>query len=232
MIKAKVEYLHSWYLLLMSLLTLLFLLLSPYPLANAVLVLLIHYFCFKNGMTGRILFRHIFYSLLFAAMMFGMNYLWRSVRGEVNIIETLNLSGKLFLLVLASMASARFINYTKVIMYLIIHQGLKVLWGYPLMIALNSIVLFKEEYEKIKLSGRLRNLSAKDKVGLLFPLLVFAIRHSQRGSLSLVTRGLHPSKSFYFSYETTRHDKKIFLSFMVAYSFLVIGALAYFYNFR
>lgn len=232
MIKAKVEYIHSWYLLLMSILSLLFLLLSPYLLANTIIVILIHFFCFKNGMGGKILLRHILYSLLFAAMMFGMNYLWRSVKGAVDINETLHLSGKLFLLVLASMASARFINYTKVIMYLIIHQGLKVLWGYPLMIALNSIVLFKEEYEKIKLSGRLRNLSAKDKVGLLFPLLVFAIRHSQRGSLSLVTRGLHPSKSFYFSYETTRKDKTKFLSFIVAYAFLAIGTLAYFYNFR
>jgi energy-coupling factor transporter transmembrane protein EcfT len=230
--KGKVEYIHSWYLLLISLFSLFFLLLSSYLLLNALLVIIIHYFCFKNGMTAKILFRHIIYSLLFASMMFGMNYLWRSVKSDINVNESLLLSGKLFLLVLASMASARFINYTKVIMYLIIHQGLKVLWGYPLMIALNSIVLFKDEYEKIKLSGRLRNLSAKDKIGLLFPLLVFAIRHSQRGSLSLVTRGLHPSKSFYFSYETTRHDRKLFLSFIVVYAFLVIGTLAYYFNFR
>lgn len=175
-------------------------------------------------MQASMFFKHCLIALLFAAMMGGFTLLWGNQK------EALHLGLRLFLLMLASMASGRIINYTKVVLFLVIHKGLKVLWGYPIMIALNSILLFKDEYEKIKLNGKLRNLSWIDKLGLLFPLLVFAIRHSQRGSLSLVTRGLNPSKSFYFNYETTAHDRKIFLAFFMAYLFLCGGLLAFHFN--
>ena len=169
-------------------------------------------------------FKHCVVAFLFAAMMGGFTLIWGNQQ------QAILLGCRLFLLMLASMASGRIINYTKVVLFLVIHKGLKVLWGYPIMIALNSILLFKEEYEKIKLNGKLRGLSFFEKIGMLFPLLVFAIRHSQRGSLSLVTRGLNPSKSFYFSYETSAHDRKIFWGFFLAYLCLCGGLLAFHFN--
>ena len=222
--KAKQEFIHSWYLLLISFCCLIFLLLSPYLYANIALVLFLHFLCFKNGMQLSMFFKHCVVALLFAAMMGGFTLIWGNQQ------QALSLGLRLFLLILASMASGRILNYTKVVLFLVIHKGLKVLWGYPIMIALNSILLFKEEYEKIKLNGKLRGLSFFEKIGMLFPLLVFAIRHSQRGSLSLVTRGLNPSKSFYFSYETSARDRKIFWTFFLVYLCLCGGLLAFHFN--
>lgn len=231
-VPAPSEFLHSWYLLLVSLLSLLFLLLSSCLWANVLLVAVVLFLCFKNGLSAKTFARMVFYALVFSLIMYGLNLLWAKSSGSSERQSALILSARLFLLVLCSMSTARVINYTKVILYLIIHLGLKVIWGYPVMIALNSILLFKEEYEKIKLNGRLRNLSFMQKLGLLFPLLVFAIRHSQRGSLSLVTRGLNPSKSFYFSYATSSKDRSVFLLFLGFFAILSITCLAIRFYFR
>jgi energy-coupling factor transporter transmembrane protein EcfT len=106
---------------------------------------------------------------------------------------------------------------------LIVHKGLKLFWGYPILLALNSIALFKEEYDRIKINARLRDLPFKDQFMLFFPLLVFAIRHSQRGALSLVTRGLNQQKTFYFSYGLSFDDKKRLFLFWLIYFALVIA---------
>jgi energy-coupling factor transporter transmembrane protein EcfT len=98
--------------------------------------------------------------------------------------------------------------------------------GYPLLIAMNSILLFKEEFDRIKLSAKFRGLGLKDRLFALFPLLVFAIRHSQRGSLSLVTRGLNPNKSFYFGYEISIQDRKWLSIFYLGF-FVIVGLAIY-----
>ncbi len=227
--KTKFEYLHSWYLFVASLLGLLFLLVSSSLWLNALLVLVLHLFYFKNGLRPKDFFRNVIFAVIFSSSIFALNWLWPADRlqsGEDILISGLKTSIKLLLLVLTSMASAGVINYTKVVLYLVIHKGLKVLWGYPVIIALNSILLFKEEYQRIKLNGQLRNLGLKGKLGVLFPLLVFAIRHSQRGSLSLVTRGLNPHKNFYFNYSINPHDRLVFRFFLLFYLLIALGALA------
>lgn len=244
--KAKIEYLHSWYLLAISLLGLFFLLLNPYWLASLALVTVLHYFYFKNGLTIKAFQKNVFVAFVFSFFIVGLYLLWPAENlnhapflkiGEWTVAQSVLEAGalrgvKLFLLVLTSMASARVINYTKVILFFIIHKGLKVIWGYPIMIALNSILLFKEEYERLQMNGKLRDLGWTGKLGVLFSLLVFAIRHSQRGSLSLVTRGLNPHKSFYFSYQLGPHDKRRFRSFYLFYSGLFLLTLAFHFYFR
>jgi hypothetical protein len=86
---------------------------------------------------------------------------------------------------------------------------------------MNSIALFKDEFDRIKVNARLRDLPLKDRLSIFFPLLVFAIRHSQRGALSLVTRGLSDQKSFYFSYDISSLDKNIFKVFLLIYLILI-----------
>lgn len=244
--KDKVEFLHSWYLFIISLLGLLFLLVSPYLSANLLLVIVLHYFYTRSGLGLQVLQKNIGYALFFSVLMFVLTLMWPGKQlqqapfvdlagwkvAEAALEKAWQIAGKLFLLVLTSMASARVINYTKVVLFLIVHKGLKVLWGYPLMIALNSILLFKEEYDRIKLNGQLRNLGLMGKVGVLFPLLVFAIRHSQRGSLALVTRGLNPSKSFYFSYVIYPHDRARLRCFLLFYAMLLLATLAFHFYFR
>jgi energy-coupling factor transporter transmembrane protein EcfT len=148
---------------------------------------------------------------------------WKFIRVyEIALINGLKTFCKIFILSLVSMASSYAIFYTKVILYLIINKGLKVFWGYPILIALNSIFLFKEEFDRIRLSARFRELGWRDRIFIIFPLLVFAIRHSQRGSLSLVTRGLNPNKNFYFGYQVHPSDRIILLGFYLLYILLVV----------
>jgi energy-coupling factor transporter transmembrane protein EcfT len=134
---------------------------------------------------------------------------------------------RLMLVSFLSMASGVVIDYTKVVLHLIVHKGLRLFWGYPFLLALNSIALFKSEFERIRINSRLRDLPWKDQLSLFFPLLVFAIRHSQRGALALVTRGLSDEKTFYFSYDLSPSDKFLFRLFLVSFVFL-IGITIYF----
>lgn len=238
-LESKPEYLHSWYLFIMTILTLIFLLASSVLPVNLVLSLLLLYLFKKNGLKNKTLFKLSLFAFFFSAMFLLLNMLYPAEKYRTG--EQLILFGKyfykaalfnglqnfarLFMLSLVSMSSTFAITYTKMILYLVIHKGLKVFMGYPLLIALNSILLFKEEFDRIRLSAKFRGLGWWDRLFVLFPLLVFAIRHSQRGSLSLVTRGLNPNKSFYFGYELSLSDRKWMGLFLMVYVLSVAIAI-------
>jgi len=233
------EFLHSWYLLITSGLALIFLLISSNWALNGLMSFIIYTLLLKNNLKWLTFFKLLFYSLTFSSFFFFLNLAYNNVASktglsyqivflnfhftlyEGSLLNASNIFFRLFFLTLVSMGSSHVINYTKVILYLIIHWGLKVFWGYPLLIALNSILLFKDEYKRIQDSAKFRRLPWSERVFLFFPLLVFAIRHSQRGSLSLVTRGLSPHKSFYFSYDISFRDRLVLAIFGMAYVCLV-----------
>jgi energy-coupling factor transporter transmembrane protein EcfT len=240
-LKGKKEFIHSWYLLVMTFFSLIFLLASGVLYLNLVLALFMIYLFLKNGMKTSTLKKLIAFAFFFSFMFLLLNLLYPAQKyrtGDMLYISSwgfyklalmngLHTFAKLFLLSLVSMASSYAIVYTKVILYLIIHKGLKVFWGYPILIALNSILLFKDELDRIRLSARFRSLGWWDRLFVLFPLLVFAIRHSQRGSLSLVTRGLNPSKSFYFGYSLEISDWVWMKIFIFGYISLVAIAIIF-----
>ncbi|QDK40503.1 hypothetical protein DOM21_03330 [Bacteriovorax stolpii] len=238
-LEPKAEFIHSWYLLIISFFTFIFLLASNVLWANFALTLFMLFLFKKNGLSNRVLLKLSLYAGFFAFMFLLLNLLYPGEKLRVGeqvsifswsvykaaLINGLQNFARLFMLTLVSMSSTYTIIYTKVILYLIIHKGLKVIMGYPLLIALNSILLFKEEFDRIRLSARFRGLGWWDRLFVLFPLLVFAIRHSQRGSLSLVTRGLNPNKSFYFGYDLSARDRKWLRGFFLFYVLLVAIAI-------
>jgi hypothetical protein len=229
------EYLHSWYLLQITFFTLAFLLINRNLILDLPLVVVTLYFYFKNGLSISKFKRLFIYAFIFSFGLFFLNVLYPAKElqtGEVYQISrfviyqasvTKALSGmiRLFLASFLSMSSGAVIDYTKVVLHLIVHKGLKLFWGYPILLAMNSIALFKEEFERIRINAKLRELPWQDQLSLFFPLLVFAIRHSQRGALSLVTRGLNHQKSFYFSYDLSELDKLRLRLFLSAYLLLV-----------
>lgn len=236
------EFLHSWYLLLMSLFSLGFLMVNSRFLFNIPVVVFLLYMYFKNGLSTSIFKKFLLYAFVFSFGFFVLKIIYPAQNLKMgnnfqvfnfviyqDVLKASGLSmGKLFLVSLLSMSSGAVINYTKVVLYLIVHKGLKLFWGYPILLALNSIVLFKEEFERIQINVRMRNLPFKDKISLFFPLLVFAIRHSQRGALALVTRGLNNQKTFYFSYDVRKTDRDKIQLFFIMYIILV-GATLYFH---
>lgn len=235
------EYIHSWYLLLITVWTLIFLLINRNLLLDIPLAIAVFYFYFKNGLPLLKARRLFGYAFFFSISFFLLNLLYpsRGLRsGEVYhffqidiykaaLFSALNTMARLFLVSLISMASGAVINYSKVVLYLIVHKGLKLFWGYPILLAMNSIALFKVELERIRINAKLRGLPWLDQLSLFFPLLVFAIRHSQRGALSLVTRGLNEEKSFYFSYDLNPGDRLRLILFFILY-FLTVGIAIFF----
>lgn len=238
-LETKPEFIHSWYLFLMTMLSLVFLLASSVLPANFILSLFILYLFRKNGLKNKTLIKLGIFAFFFSGMFLLLNMLYPSekYRSGVEVLifgksfyraalmNGLHNFSRLFMLSLVSMSSTFAITYTKMILYLVIHKGLKVFMGYPLLIALNSILMFKEEFDRIRLSAKFRGLGWWDRLFVLFPLLVFAIRHSQRGSLSLVTRGLNPNKSFYFGYELSLSDRKWMGIFIILYVLFVAIAI-------
>ncbi len=235
----KNKKIHSWYLLSMTFWSSLFIIFCNDPLLTFAQLLLIFIFYFQNNLKISTFFYVFKLALLFSLGIFILNILYPHKelqkgaefiflqktfyeaslkRAAFNMVKLLSIS-------LLSITSVTVIDYSKVILYLIVQKGLKPFYGYPLLLAMNSIVLFKKEFERIKINGRLRGLRGRDKVFIFFPLLVFAIRHSQRGALSLVTRGLNNKKSFYFSYEISAFDKtqlKLFLFFYLLLTALLL----------
>ena len=236
MIEKEREFLHSWYVFIITSLALLFLLISRRLNVDTVLVSVVFYIYFKNGLKYS-KFKKLFrYALLFSASIFMLNVLYPAKNLRIGgVYQFYSLSFykasvdkasltmfRLFLVSLLSMSSSFAIDYTKVILHLIVHKGLRAFFGYPILLAMNSITLFKDEFERIRINAKLRELPFKDRLALFFPLLVFAIRHSQRGALSLVTRGLNNKKSFYYSYDLSPQDKLRLGSFIFVYLLLVI----------
>lgn len=214
------EYLHSWYVLIITVFTLIFLLINKILWINVLLTAVVLYIFSKNGLPLSKMFKIIGYAFFFSLGIFLLSVLNPSKTGTTD--KALATMVKLFFVSFISISSTSAINYTKVVLHLIVHKGLKIIWGYPFLLAMNSIALFKEEYDRIKLNAQLRGLPWKDRVFVFFPLLVFAVRHSQRGALSLVTRGLNDSKTFYYSYDVSWPDKKRLILFWLFYFGLVM----------
>jgi energy-coupling factor transporter transmembrane protein EcfT len=112
-----------------------------------------------------------------------------------------------------SFLSMRLIKFEKLLIFLMQNKWIGAYLGYPILLALNSVKLLKSEFEKIKLNVKMRKLAPWQRINLIFPLLVFAIRHADRGALSLITRGLNEEKFYYFEVDLKVIDKIIILLF-------------------
>lgn len=232
------EYLHSWYVFIITAFSLLFLLINKNLPVSLILVAGVLFVFIKNGLPPKRLLKVMMYAFFFSFTIFLLTVLnpaEADQKGEFYQFGNLSLYKtsvekafgtmmKLFLVSFLSICSSSAISYTKLILHLIVHKGLKLIWGYPFLLAMNSITLLRDEYERIRLNAHMRSLPLKDKIFLFFPLLVFAIRHSQRGALSLVTRGLNDKKTFYFSYDLSHTDRTRFILFWLFYFGLVVVA--------
>ena len=122
---------------------------------------------------------------------------------------------RLYFLFSVSMFSFAAIEFDKVFTYLMATKKLKVTWGYSMFIAMNSLQLLKKEQERINFNAKLRGVKWHQRYLTFFPLLVFAIRHSERGAMALVTRGINPDKLFYNVLYPTKRDRAILISYFL-----------------
>lgn len=131
---------------------------------------------------------------------------------------------RLFFLFSVSMFSVSSIEFDKIFVYLMASKKLRVTWGYSLLLATNSLQLLKQEQERIAFNAKLRNLKWHQRYLVFFPVLVFAIRHSERGAMALVTRGLNPEKLFYQVSYPTQRDRIVIISYLLlTLTFFLVG---------
>ena len=188
-----------------------------------------------NGLKFKDLLKNCLFSLLFSLTFFLLYLIYpapelktgESVQiGPVILYLKVLMIGlenvvRLFLLTSLSVSSLQGLSYTKIMLYLSSSKIMSVNMAYPILMALHSIELLKEEFMRIRLSLKMRGMSRWRQIFILFPLLVFAIRHSERGSLSLVTRGINSDKNYYFDYGVKKRDWVIFLSSLFIIFFAV-----------
>jgi hypothetical protein len=226
---------HPLYLFTMAAFGLIFILISKSLLLSLSAFFLLLSIFFINGLCLRTFLKLILSALIFSFGFFLLSQIYPAREFQdfvlyrigifefyrASLIHGLNQWAKLALLTTLSMTSGVVVDYTKILMSLMQNETLPLRLGYPLILAMNSIVLLSEEMNRIKMLARQRKLPFMKRIFPFFSLMVFAIRHSQRGALALVTRGLNEKKSFYFDYETSKYDRFYLLFYLLLYFTLV-----------
>ncbi|MBF0299659.1 MAG: hypothetical protein HQK51_13115 [Oligoflexia bacterium] len=124
---------------------------------------------------------------------------------------------RLFLLSIISINSSFVIGLDRLILYLSTKKSEYVPFCYSILVAINAITLLKEEKERIDIVARFRGVPRRKRLITLFPLLVFAVKHSQRAAMAMLARGINKNKVYYFDYSLNAADKKIFFAVIISY---------------
>lgn len=124
---------------------------------------------------------------------------------------------KILALTWVSLLSSKMINIRDVIIFLLQHQWMSSQIAYAIMVGLNSINLLRKEAKRINLNARLRGIKGRQRFSQWIPLLIFSLRHAQRGAMSLRARGLSNNKKFYYNYQATSKQAQTSLLLMVVF---------------
>ncbi|MES2801703.1 MAG: hypothetical protein V4654_04375 [Bdellovibrionota bacterium] len=114
---------------------------------------------------------------------------------------------RLFFVSTLSVSSIAVIHGEVILLYLAQQKKLPVLLIYPLLFSLNSIGLFKQKFELYNLNHRLRQTKGLILPKILFQFLVFTLRFSESGALSLIARGLSENKLYYYDFSISKKYK-------------------------
>ena len=112
-----------------------------------------------------------------------------------------------------------------IIAYALQRGQLSLTIAYASLVGLGSMLLLRAEMRRISLNAKLRGLSWRQRFLQWLPLLVFALRHAQRGAMSLRARGLLQQKSFYYDYQSTRGQQLRGVLLLFTFAFVTIACL-------
>lgn len=110
---------------------------------------------------------------------------------------------KIWSLTWVALLSAKMINVRDVITYALQRRWLSTQIAYAMLVGIGSITHLRAESHRIMLNAKLRGIKGRQKFSQWIPLLIFSLRHAQRGSMSLRARGLASNKGFYYHYQAT-----------------------------
>lgn len=110
---------------------------------------------------------------------------------------------KIWSLTWVALLSAKMINVRDVITYALQRRWLSTQIAYAMLVGIGAITLLRAESRRIMLNAKLRGIKGLQKFSQWIPLLIFSLRHAQRGAMSLRARGLTKDKVFYYNYQAT-----------------------------
>jgi len=113
---------------------------------------------------------------------------------------------RLFFVSTLSVSSLAVIHGEVILLYLAQQKKFPVMLVYPLLFSLSSIGLFKQKFELYRLNHRLRETKGWVLPKMLFQFLVFTLRFSESGALSLIARGLSENKLYYYDFSINKND--------------------------
>ncbi|AZZ37485.1 hypothetical protein CIK05_12000 [Bdellovibrio sp. qaytius] len=167
-----------------------------YPLVMSALFLMTIIYFFYLGLSSLRLLKISLYTGIFTAIYLLMILLFpnpdRAFEPAVFI--------RLFFVSTLSVSSLEVIYGEVILLYLAQQKKFPVILIYPLLFSLSSIGLFKQKFELYKLNHRLRQTKGWVLPKMLFQFLVFTLRFSESGALSLIARGLSEKKIYYYDF--------------------------------
>lgn len=107
---------------------------------------------------------------------------------------------RLFFVSTLSLSSLEIIYGEVILLYLAQQKKFPVIFIYPLLFSLSSIGLFKQKFELYRLNHQMRQTKGWVLPKILFQFLVFTLRFSESGALSLIARGLSENKFYYYDF--------------------------------
>lgn len=157
-------------------------------------------FFFKWGPIGFMRGLHLFLLSLFMVLpLFVMNFFYtETIHWWVSPVGIL-------LMTMLSLMGATIFNFPRLISFFMINKIITPTLGHTLIIAYNALIPLQHQWMNLQFMARLRGMRGFKRIWLIFPLFVFSVRHAERGSLSLVARGINNNKRFYF-----RNEYKLF----------------------
>ncbi|MBF0205370.1 MAG: hypothetical protein HQK53_00630 [Oligoflexia bacterium] len=173
------------------------------PLVLATLSLFLY-----AGMRINAFLKIIIAVFMLSSSVFILNLLYPATEQSHHQILDLALNNfiRLFFLTLISVSASTVIDLEQLILSWASSKKGRASWqgkvrvAYVLLAAINAMTQLREESERILIVMRFRGISRFKRFYMLFPLLVYAIKYSQRVALALIARGIDEDKSFFFNY--------------------------------
>ncbi len=156
---------------------------------------------------------------LFSFSLFILNYLY------ANLDLAINNFARAILLTSLSLSAGLIIDFEHLLLFLMSKKILPPTIGYPIFAAINALEHLREEKKRLDHLARMRGLyHFRYRLHQIMPLLVFALRHSQRAATAMIARGLNDQKVFYFDYSISRKDFQIgAFFFLLQLAALILG---------
>ena len=170
-----------------------------------------------QGVSGRFALQSLFIALGLSVSIWLLNALFHTADvSQAEAFEKANqIALKVWAMTWVALLSSQMVNVRDVISHLLQRGWLSMQIAYAMMVGIGSIDLMRDETRRISLNARLRGLTWRQRFLQWVPLLVFALRHAQRGAMSLRARGLNQNKSFYYNYQATRAQSHRMLCLLI-----------------